>query len=51
MNHKLALNKFSCQQSNIQKSIHNMKCKCLPKENRKENKELLKLIQQIKRGL
>jgi hypothetical protein len=50
MNSKYALNKFNCnKKENTINKVYNMKCRCLPKENRKEYKNILKTIQELKK--
>lgn len=49
MDRKLAINLFNCSKSNKQKNVFEMKCRALPKENRNENIEILKLMQVLKR--
>lgn len=49
MNNKYAMNVFNCCQSNLTKKVHDLKCHNLPKKTKKQDKDLLKLIQILKR--
>lgn len=46
---RLALNKFNCGQRNFHKRAWDIKCSCLPKDHRKENKALLKVVWELQK--
>jgi hypothetical protein len=52
MDKKLALNKFNCDPNgNKQDKVLRQKYRCLPKVDYETNKKILKLIQELKKGL
>lgn len=48
MNNKLALNRFNCGQTNFSQKAYGIKCKCLPKQDHNQYKQILRCIQTLK---